>query len=303
LKLNNERPDSNLNLKDINNRLSFKIAVSLIADLMKKCDMPYALSVFLPECGHQAELFSKDELVDTIGLQHDEYIKQMGDTTPLLLDIVEQIRNRGAVQPNKSTSASQTEDMGSQGLSLEQKLRNIDHGLMDRVASERAAPFKSLEERMVKYKREMDDKFKQDLDKEIARLREFEVSKIRMEEAMKYRKKMEEFTAEMQEVHLKNVRELKGRENETLNRIKEKERVLEQVAYEHRQKVLKDEEMLRFKEQDLVKTTEMELLVCKQERDKTAELAREYDRKISEMSELRVNLEKDMAEQLANYKT
>ena len=37
LKLNNERPDSNLNLKDINNRLSFKIAVSLIADLMKKC--------------------------------------------------------------------------------------------------------------------------------------------------------------------------------------------------------------------------------------------------------------------------
>ena len=89
LKLNNERPDSNLNLKDINNRLSFKIAVSLITDLMKKCDMPYALSVFLPECGHQAELFSKDELVDTIGLQHDDYIKQMGDTTPLLLDIVE----------------------------------------------------------------------------------------------------------------------------------------------------------------------------------------------------------------------
>ena len=84
----------------------------------------------------------------------------MGDTTPLLLDIVEQIRNRGAVQPNKTTSASQTEDMGSQGLSLEQKLRNIDHGLMDRVAAERAAPFKSLEERMIKYKREMDEKFK-----------------------------------------------------------------------------------------------------------------------------------------------
>ena len=120
---------------------------------------------------------------------------------------------------------------------------------------------------------------------------------------MKYRKKMEEFTSEMQEVHLKNVRELKSRENETLNRIKEKERILEQVAYEHRQKVLKDEEMLRFKEADLKKTTEMELLICKQERDKTAELAREYDRKISEMSELRVNLEKEMSEQLANYKT
>jgi hypothetical protein len=30
-----------------------------------------------------------------------------------------------------------------------------------------------------------------------------------MEEAQKYRKKMEDFTTEMQEIHLRNVRELK----------------------------------------------------------------------------------------------
>lgn len=33
------------------NQLGFKIAASLVADLMQKCDMPYALSVFLPESG------------------------------------------------------------------------------------------------------------------------------------------------------------------------------------------------------------------------------------------------------------
>lgn len=49
LKLNNEKAD--VNLKNVNNRLTFKIAVSMVADLMKKCDMPYAMSVFLPECG------------------------------------------------------------------------------------------------------------------------------------------------------------------------------------------------------------------------------------------------------------
>jgi hypothetical protein len=59
-------------LKDINNRLSYKIAVSLIADLMKKCDMPYALSVFLPESGYSTEVFTKSEMVDTLALQHDE---------------------------------------------------------------------------------------------------------------------------------------------------------------------------------------------------------------------------------------
>jgi hypothetical protein len=33
------------------NQLAYKLAASLVADLMQKCDMPYALSVFLPESG------------------------------------------------------------------------------------------------------------------------------------------------------------------------------------------------------------------------------------------------------------
>ena len=49
MKLKDEKADTNL--KNVTNRLNFKIAVSMIADLMKKCDMPYAMSVFLPECG------------------------------------------------------------------------------------------------------------------------------------------------------------------------------------------------------------------------------------------------------------
>lgn len=85
--MKNEKAD--VNLKDITNRLTFKIAVSLIADLMKKCDMPYAMSVFLPECGVSQEILSKSEIVDVLGLQHDDMIKSMGDTTPLLLDLVE----------------------------------------------------------------------------------------------------------------------------------------------------------------------------------------------------------------------
>lgn len=66
LKLKNEKADVNLN--NVSNRLSFKIAVSLVADLMKKCDMPYAMSVFLPECGISQEILSKSELVDVLAL-------------------------------------------------------------------------------------------------------------------------------------------------------------------------------------------------------------------------------------------
>ena len=102
LKLKDEKADSNL--KNVTNRLSFKIAVSMVADLMKKCDMPYAMSVFLPECGVSQEILSKSELVDVLALQHDDHIKTMGDTTPLILDIIDQIKSNGSVRGNKSDS-------------------------------------------------------------------------------------------------------------------------------------------------------------------------------------------------------
>ena len=129
--------------------------------------MPYAMSVFLPECGVNQEILSKMELIDVLSLQHDEYIANMGDTTPLLLDLVEQIKSNGSVNPNVNSASCQTEDVGSENMSLDQKLRNIDYGLMERVQVERAMPFKSLEERMMKYKREMDNKYQEDLQREI----------------------------------------------------------------------------------------------------------------------------------------
>lgn len=285
------------------NKLNLKIACSLITDLMKKCDMPYALSVFLPECGLQQEILDKKDLVEMLALQHDDYIKSNGDTTPLLLDIVDQIKSNGSIRPNLATFGTQTEDIGSEHLSIDQKLKNIDYGLMERVQVERAMPFKSLEERMLKYKRECDQKYQADLEREVQRLREFESSKIRMEEAQKYRNKLNEFTEEMERLHLDKVKELKLRENETINRIKEKERQVEKIAYDHRQKVLKDEEVLRYKEAEAKKTMEMELLLVKQERDKAKDLQNEYERKINEMQNIKLKLEKEMTEELEHFKS
>lgn len=123
-----------------------------------------------------------------------------------------------------------------------------------------------------------------------------------MEEAQKYRQKLTQFTDEMEKLHLEKVKELKTREQETIARIKEKERQVEQVAYEHRQKVMKDEEMLRYKEADVKKTMEMELLMVKQERDKCKSLQTEYEGKLSEMNNIKMKLEKNMAEELSTFK-
>jgi len=66
LRLKNEKGPG-LGTAETRNRISYKIAVSLCADLMSKCDMPYAMSVFLPEAGQQ-EVLSKRELVDVLAL-------------------------------------------------------------------------------------------------------------------------------------------------------------------------------------------------------------------------------------------
>jgi hypothetical protein len=63
---------------------------------MKKCDMPYAMSVFLPECGLSQEILNKSELVEILALKSDDIISSQPESTPLLLDIVERIKhNRG----------------------------------------------------------------------------------------------------------------------------------------------------------------------------------------------------------------
>ena len=90
LRLKNERVD--LNLKETQNRLTFKVAVSLVADLMKKSDMPYALSVFLPESGITQEILSKQEMIDVLGLTTDEHIQNQVDGTPLISDMIDRIK-------------------------------------------------------------------------------------------------------------------------------------------------------------------------------------------------------------------
>ena len=88
LRVKQENPQGALGAADTKKTLQFKIAVSLCADLMKKCDMPYAMTVFLPECGLSQEPLSKDELLDVLNLRTDDIVGNQPDGTPLLLDIV-----------------------------------------------------------------------------------------------------------------------------------------------------------------------------------------------------------------------
>ena len=138
---------------------------------------------------------------------------------------------------------------------------------------------------------------------EIRRLKEFEVSRLRIEEAARYRDKMETFRVEMENLHLEKVKELKMREEAAVERIKAKEREIEKAAFTHRQKVLSTEETMRLRENDIKKTVEMELMLVKNEKDRMQQTIVEYERKLGEMEQFKLRLEKQHIEDVERFKS
>ena len=218
------------------------------------------------------------------------------DSTPLLMDLVEVIKENRSLRPNKVSSYVQTEEAGEAAMSLEQKLKRIDTSLRDAADTERLLPFTTLEERLTKYKRELELKYQNDLEGEVRRLREFELSKIRIEEAQRYRTKVQEYRDELEALQQEKLRELKIREQEAWDRIKNRERDIDKQAFELRQRQIRDEEVLRARENETKKTLEVELLMARNERDTLAKSKREDELRLKDLELQRIKLDKEHVE-------
>jgi len=107
----------------------------------------------------------------------------------------------------------------------------------------------------------------------------------------------------MENMHLDKIKELKLREQNAIDRLRQKEQEVEKAAYEHRQKVLKDEELMRYRENDIKKTVEMELYIVKAEKERMARTIHDYEIKISDLETYKVRLEKRHTEDLERFKS
>lgn len=125
--------------------------MSLVIDFLKKNDLAYSMSVLIPECGLGEGYLAKSELQELLS---------MGDggrpSEPLLAEVVESMRRGHALRPNLKDMAVQAEG-GTEGFTIDQKLKLIDNKFKETMAAERLIPFKTMEERMLRYKRECDE--------------------------------------------------------------------------------------------------------------------------------------------------
>jgi len=67
--------------------------------------------------------------------------------------------------------------------------------------------------------------------------------------------------------------------------------------------VLKDEELMRYRENDAKKTVEMELYFVKAEKDRMAHTIHDYEVKIGDLEQLKLRLEKQKIEDIEKFKS
>lgn len=67
--------------------------------------------------------------------------------------------------------------------------------------------------------------------------------------------------------------------------------------------MLSSEETIRLRENDIKKTVEMELMLVKNEKDRMQQTIIEYERKLSEMEQFKLRLEKQHIEDVERFKS
>eukprot|EP00873_Tetraselmis_striata_P011607 jgi/Tetstr1/431871/TSEL_021361.t1 len=293
--------------------LSRRMLNSLIAEYLTDAKYMYTLSVFQPESGLSgagADPLTADEILQVLHLSRGKPLFQAlakrgvppaltaapgegGDSGAkppcLMLELLESIKEVNDCVLNEAST--QTYEEGS--FRLGTQLQMLEDRFSAMSQEEAARPFRTLEERMNAYRREVDEKAKQDVAHQVERVRELEVSAVRLEEAAKYRRALEEERQELEKIHAERQAKLREREEAQSERLRRQQRDVEGAAFEHRQRIVREEDRLRAwkadAEGDVEKKAEALALRMEQVKEREANVAAregEAERRHAEATEL-----------------
>ena len=270
--------------------LNTRIICSLFLDFLKTENFKYTPSVFVPECGHAQKFLSPSEVAEALD------IPLPGE--PLLHHIISSYQ-KAQRRPHLYESASQTEDFSIIS-NLEEKLSKLDLEYIRKTKSD-SDPH-TMEERMLRYQRECDQRMQKELSKEIERIREIEMSGVRIEEANKYRQQLQKARSEMEQHWKDQLASLKQREKETKERLNLREKELDNKEYSQRQQYLKDLEALKQKEADMKRAVEIEMEAARVQRQSWESKKAEVDNKLKELGDTKKKLETKAESDFLHYK-
>lgn len=116
----------------------------------------------------------------------------------------------------------------------------------------------SLEERMVSYQQELENRKNKEVDLQVAYFKEQEIQRIRLEESAKSRQALEALRRELEFDYQQRLQTHVERETQLQRHLSEQERRTQQTLYDHRQMMQRDMDDIRSREQATARRYELE---------------------------------------------
>lgn len=196
----------------------------------------------MPEIGFKNnEMLSKEEIIEILNLKNQN------------MNILENLINKKKLKeinsPTKINGWSQTETIDGI-INLEKQLNSVEENYKLKLLKETPINF---EEKINLFKKELEKRLKLEMNSELIRFREFEASAIRIEEANRYSQQMENYREELEKTYQERISKFRVREKLSLDQCTDKMKFIETANHDHRQKILKDFELLKMREEQLEK--------------------------------------------------
>lgn len=266
-KLNTVASD-NLDLRE-------RLCLSVIYHFLQQRNFNHALSVFAAECGLESKSAWLSEVDIVRSLQfgtHSEVFKQITakenkvidvnskqkrtSVFDILLNHLSSDTDRGVTEISVQTENSA--HIRGPRESLEHQMQNLKTSFLSRRESERLSPAKSIEERMIAFQRECEERYRRDSESYVNYMRETEISKVRMEEAQKARIEMDILRKELESDYQRRLLEHSERESASIRALSDRDRQMQQSQYEARQQMQREIDDLRSREKSGMRKIELE---------------------------------------------
>jgi hypothetical protein len=281
--------------------LRTKIPLSLIYHYFQSNHLTHSLSVLLAECGYESHSFLSDEdLKETLKISSPRSFSKDSHLSSLELLVEEHSKTLR----HQIDSSSQT-DLTGPGIReiLDNQIKELHLNYVTRRETERVLPNKTIEERMISYQRECEERIKREYELQVSdtqthssshlslplsslclclclslavpssrplahlpqlnHIRTVEISAIKHDEGMKMRLHFEQLRLELEHSYQQRLSLYDEKETQQKQALLDSERKIQQLEYDSRQRIQRELDEVRGREEAHRRKNEMEFQTTK----------------------------------------
>ena len=258
---------------DINNRIVY----SCMYHLLRSRGLLNSISVFIAECGLDPKysLLSEDDIVKMVRfgavsdaykfIKDGRYSEEYESSVSALVEakrtsILDLLAHFCLSNNQKSCEIAVQTDSSGPGVkeALQNEMERLRKAYTLNKENEMLTPSKSIEERMVKYQRDCEQRMFRDVEMQVQHFRENELTRVRLEEAQKYRTEIEAMRKQIDFEYNRRLQAHIDRETESARRLSEQEHTMQRSLYDARQLMQREIDELRSRESASARKADLE---------------------------------------------